>query len=294
MRLLICAVLVAAASAAPAPEAEADPQYIVSPYVSTYPGVSTYPYMPTTQYVQPQVVPQASYVQAAPQMVPTTYAANPGFFEQLPQGGGKYLPGVFGWDRGSDHFKKWNTVPVPLRANRVKWRTDGQRMSNGFNSASGADPNKFTDKYSNPGSYQGRKKRDAEADPQYFATQFVDPMTGAVGYYPVMPTTQYVQPQMVPQASYVQAAPQMVPTTYAANPVADPMFFNFGRYFNNNIGGKADYGHEAGRRKYPSYGDYYRTHRYPLNDGWMKWDEDLRDKDTAKAGKIGFGKDGGR
>ena len=25
-------------------------------------------------------------------------------------------------------------------------------------------------KYSNPGSYQGRRKRDAEADPQYFAT----------------------------------------------------------------------------------------------------------------------------
>merc|ERR1739842_179634 len=111
--------------------------------------------------------------------------------------------------------------------------------------------------------------------------------------YPVMPTTSYVQ--TMPQVSYVQAAPQpqqvaYTPTTYAA----DPMFFNFGRYFNNNIGGKADYGHEAGRRKYPTYGDYYRTHRYPLNDGWMLWDEDLRDKDTAKAGKIGFGKDGGR
>ena len=103
-------------------------------------------------------------------LTPTLYNADPGFFAQLPQGGGKYLPGVFGWDRGSDHFKKWNTVPVPLRANRVKWRTDGQRFSNGFNSQGGADPNKFTDKYSNPGSYQGRRKRDAEADPQYFAT----------------------------------------------------------------------------------------------------------------------------
>ena len=60
-------------------------------------------------------------------------------------------------------------------------------------------------------------------------------MSGAKAYYPVMPTTQYVQ--TMPQVSYVQAAPQQVsytPTTYAA----DPMFFNFGRYFNNNIGGK--------------------------------------------------------
>ena len=56
---------------------------------------------------------------------------------------------------------------------------------------------------------------------------------------------------------------------------------------------KADYGHDAGRRKYPTYGDYYRTHRYPLNDGWMLWDEDLRDLDS-KSNKIGFGKDGGR
>ena len=56
---------------------------------------------------------------------------------------------------------------------------------------------------------------------------------------------------------------------------------------------KADYGN-YGDRYYPTYGDYYRTHRYPLNDGWMLWDEDLRDKDTAKAGKIGSHKDGGR
>ena len=50
------------------------------------------------------------------------------------------------------------------------------------------------------------------------------------------------------------------------------------------------YGH---RRKYPTYGDYYRTHRYPINDGWMLWDEDLRDLDS-KSNKIGLGKDGGR
>merc|ERR1712178_27606 len=137
-----------------------------------------------------------------------------------------------------------------------------------------------------------------DADPQFIATQFVDPMTGAKGYYPVVPATSYVQPTVQtvqtvqPQVSYVQAAPQVTPqvrTVYTA----DPMFFNFGRYFNNNLGGKADYGHETGRRPYPTYGDYYRTHRYPLNDGWMLWDEDLRDLDS-KSNKIGLGKDGGR
>jgi len=105
-----------------------------------------------------------------------------------------------------------------------------------------------------------------------------------------MPAQQYVQTPVV-QTPVVQQQVAYTPTTYAA----DPMFFNFGRYFNNNIGGKADYGHDAGRRPYPSYGDYYRTHRYPINDGWMLWDEDLRDKDTAKADKFGSGKkDGGR
>ena len=79
------------------------------------------------------------------------------------------MPDLFGWDRGSEHFNKWLKVPIHHK-NNVRWRIDGQKMSNGFNSASGADPNKFTDKYSNPGSYQGRRKRDAEADPQYFAT----------------------------------------------------------------------------------------------------------------------------
>jgi len=267
MRLLVAAVLVAATSAAPAPEA--DPQFIATPYV--------YPYQPAVQTVP-----------AVTSYTPTVYSAEPGFFVQLPPGGGKFLPDVFGWDRGSEHYKKWLGCPTALCKNRVKWRTDGQRFKT--YQPGGADPNKFTDKYSNPGSYQGRKKRDAEADPQYFATQFVDPMSGAKAYYPVMPTTQYVQ--TMPQVSYVQAAPQQVsytPTTYAA----DPMFFNFGRYFNNNIGGKADYGHDAGRRKYPTYGDYYRTHRYPLNDGWMKWDEDLRDLDS-KSNKIGSYKDGGR
>merc|ERR1712039_264991 len=114
----------------------------------------------------------------------------------------------------------------------------------------------------------------------------------------VYPTVQYVQP------ATVQAAEPKVeykPTTYVAQPAAEPLFFNnmgFGRYGNgwlgsNNMGGKAEYGN-YGDRYYPTYGDYYRTHRYPLNDGWMLWDEDLRDKDTPKAGKIGSYKDGGR
>merc|ERR1711912_57754 len=272
MRLLVAAVLVAATSAAPTPDA--DPQFIATPYV--------YPYQPAVQTVP-----------AITSYTPSIYSADPGFFVQLPAGGGKYLPDVFGWERGSEYYKKWLGCPTALCKNRVKWRTDGQRFKT--YQPGGADPNKFTDKYSDPGQYQGRKKRDAEADPQYFATQFVDPMTGAKGYYPVVPATSYVQPTVQtvqPQVSYVQAAPQVTPqvrTVYTA----DPMFFNFGRYFNNNLGGKADYGHDAGRRKYPTYGDYYRTHRYPLNDGWMLWDEDLRDLDS-KSNKIGLGKDGGR
>jgi len=127
-------------------------------------------------------------------------------------------------------------------------------------------------------------------------------------YYP---TTSYVQPQVQyvqqPQVATVAAAePKTVsytPTTYVAAPAAEPFLFGgmmsggMGRYGwlgSNNMGGKADYGN-YGERKYPTYGDYYRTHRYPINDGWMLWDEDLRDKDTAKADKFGSGKkDGGR
>merc|ERR1711879_500022 len=130
-------------------------------------------------------------------------------------------------------------------------------------------------------------------------------------YY--VPATSYVQPQAVyqPQVAYVQQ-PQAVaqpktetvvkPTMYAAQPVAEPFFFNgfgmnggyrgMGWLGSNNMGGKADYGN-YGERRYPSYGDYYRTHRYPINDGWMLWDEDLRDLDS-KSNKIGSGKDGGR
>jgi len=123
-------------------------------------------------------------------------------------------------------------------------------------------------------------------------------------YYP---TTSYVQPQVQyvqqPQVATVAAEPKTVsytPTTYVAAPAAEPLFFNrmmggmgsYGWLGSNNMGGKADYGN-YGERKYPTYGDYYRTHRYPINDGWMLWDEDLRDLDS-KSNKIGLGKDGGR
>merc|ERR1711936_357728 len=124
-----------------------------------------------------------------------------------------------------------------------------------------------------------------------------------VMYYPGM-TAGYVQPQVTayvqqPQVTVQAAEPKFKPTTYVAQPAAEPFFFNnMGRYGgmgwlgSNNMGGKADYGN-YGERRYPSYGDYYRTHRYPINDGWMLWDEDLRDLDS-KSNKIGLGKDGGR
>merc|ERR1712117_892504 len=139
MILLVVSALVAAVPA------EADPQYYINPYYT--------PYQPVVQYY-PQAVAYPQYQQVAP----SSYAEPEpfiGIWNQLPKGSGKYLPGVLGWDRGEDYFMKWNTVPVQLRNNRVRWRTDGQMMRNGFNSASGADPNKKTDKYSYPGSYQG-------------------------------------------------------------------------------------------------------------------------------------------
>ena len=122
---------------------------------------SPYTYsFPQYQAVAPQYQPVVQPIQAVEKSyAPTTYSAKAepfiGIWDQLPKGSGKYLPGVFGWDRGEDYFMKWNTVPVQLRNNRVRWRTDGQMMRNGFNSASGADPNKYTDKKSYPGSYQG-------------------------------------------------------------------------------------------------------------------------------------------
>merc|ERR1711934_45689 len=117
----------------------------------------------------------------------------------------------------------------------------------------------------------------------------------------VIPAT-YASPEVTFAAPNVMKAPT-VPTMYSANPVAvadpaanpEPFLFsmfggggygmNGGSFFDNNLGGKADYGN-YGYRRYPSYGDYYRTHRYPINDGWMLWDEDLRDLDS-KSNKIG-------
>merc|ERR1712117_831297 len=106
-------------------------------------------------------------------------------------------------------------------------------------------------------------------------------------YY--VPTTSYVQPQAVYQP---KTETVVKPTMYAAQPVAqpvaEPFFFGGGMYGmnggyrgmgwlgSNNMGGKAEYGDYGMGRKYPTYGDYYRTHRYPINDGWMLWDEDLR------------------
>merc|ERR1719458_578673 len=74
-----------------------------------------------------------------------------------------------------------------------------------------------------------------------------------------------------------------MPTMYAAQPVAQPapepflfgnMMGGFGGGYrgmgwlgSNNMGGKAEYGNYGMDRRYPSYGDYYRTHRYPINDG---------------------------
>merc|ERR1712241_36920 len=201
MILLVVSALVAAVSA------EADPQYYINPYYT--------PYQPVVQYY-PQAVAYPQYQQEAPssyaepkddkatELKPTLYNAEPepfiGIWNQIPKGSGRYLPDVFGWDRGPEYFNKWLNVPVQLRNNRVRWRTDGQRMSNGFNSASGADPNKYTDKLSYPGSYQGRKKR--EAEPQQY---IVSPYT-------------YSFPQYQPVAAPVQAVSSYTPTVYSADP----------------------------------------------------------------------------
>jgi len=156
-----------------------------------------------------------------------------------------------------------------------------------------------------------RMRREAEAQ-FIMASPYEYLIPAAPAIYGTHP---YASPRVTYTAPNVASAPSVVntpnvaykPTMYAANPVANPVanpepflfgsggMFGGGRnYLNNNIGGKAEYGYGYGQRRYPTYGDYYRTHRYPLNDGWMNWDEDLRDKDTAKADKFGGKKDGGR
>jgi len=208
MILLVISALVAAVSA------EADPQYYINPYYTPYQPVVQY-YPQAVAYPQYQQVAPSSYAEPkedkASEIKPTLYNAEPepfiGIWDQIPKGSGKYLPGVFGWDRGEDYFMKWNTVPVQLRNNRVRWRTDGQMMRNGFNSASGADPNKYTDKKSYPGSYQGRRKK-REAEPQQY---IVNPYTYSFPQYqPVAPQYQpVVQPIQAVEKSYA-------PTTYSA------------------------------------------------------------------------------
>merc|ERR1711884_89766 len=214
MILLVVSALVAAVSA------EADPQYYINPYYTAYQPVVQY-YPQAVAYPQYQQVAPSSYAEPkddkATELKPTLYNAEPepfiGIWNQIREGSGNYLPDVFGWERGPEYFNKWLNVPVQLRANRVRWRTDGQRMRNGFNSASGADPNKYTDKLSYPGSYQGRRrKREADADPQYV----VSPYTYAYPQY--QPVVQYQ-----PMAQPVQAVEKsFVPSTYSANP--EPFF----------------------------------------------------------------------
>ncbi len=88
-------------------------------------------------------------------------------------------------------------------------------------------------------------------------------------------------------ATVHQPTTKVTPMTYAA----DPNFF-FPNIFNNNFGGKASYDqHRYGNR---GYEPYYPPSLYPLNDGWMLWDEDLRDRDSKYTDKFGSNKDGGR
>jgi len=211
MLLLVVTALVVSVSAEP----EADPQYIA--YTNGNPYQPILSYHPQPQVVAYPQVASVSYAEPKTDYTPTLYNAEPkpfiGVWNQIREGSGNYLPDVFGWDRGNEYFNKWLNVPVQLRANRVRWRTDGQRMRNGFNSASGADPNKYTDKLSYPGSYQGRRrKREADADPQYV----VSPYTYAYPQY--QPVVQYQ-----PMAQPVQAVEKsFVPSTYSANP--EPFF----------------------------------------------------------------------
>jgi len=235
-------VLVAALVAAGSAEPEADPQYIT--YAPYQPVVSYYPQAQVAYPQYQQVVP-SSYAEPKKddsKLKPTLYNAEPGFFTQIQPGSGHYLPDVFGWDRGTEYFNKWLKVPVQLRANRVRWRTDGQNMRNGFNSASGADPNKYTDKYSNPGSYQGRKKREAEAEPQYVVSA-------------------YAYPQAV--STPVQAA--YVPTTYAAAPgVWDQIPLGSGKYLPDA------FGWERG----PDYFSKWNTVPVQLRNNRVRWRTD--------------------
>ena len=103
-----------------------------------------------------------------PAVLPVIYEAEPGFFVQLTPGSGKFLPGLFP-NRGPGYFDQWLEPPFG-QGNQVHWSTDGQKM--GPYQPGGADPNKFTDKYS-------KRSADAEPkpEPQYYVrwgTEAVD------------------------------------------------------------------------------------------------------------------------
>merc|ERR1711953_1597910 len=113
LRFLVVAALAAVVSS------EADPQYFINPYYTPYQPVVSY--YPQPQYPQYQVVPTVAEPKEdkTTDLKPTLYDAQPGFLTQIPKGSGKYLPDLFGWERGPDYFSKWNKVPVQLRNNRV-------------------------------------------------------------------------------------------------------------------------------------------------------------------------------
>jgi hypothetical protein len=127
-------------------------------FYSPYTYGSPVPHMPYAatvhQYVStPAVAPLAAYA-------PTTYAADPFFFENLNgQSKGTFLPGVFGWNRGHNHF--------PMKKQHHLTHLPGHRHGGDHNhgrggsSGSGADPNKFI---------KVKRSADAEpeADPQYY------------------------------------------------------------------------------------------------------------------------------
>ena len=83
------------------------------------------------------------------------------------------MPGFLGWDRGApDYFGKWLKKP-PGHRNEIHWSTSGQHV--GPYQPGGADPNQFTQKYDKRSAdseddSNSRRKREAEAEPQYLAT----------------------------------------------------------------------------------------------------------------------------
>ena len=87
--------------------------------------------------------------------VPTTYAAaaDPFIWEKLNhQTSGTFLPGIFGWERGHNHFKHFLKKP-----HRIRHLPGHRRYGHDFRPPrGGADGNKF-EKY---------KKREAEAEPE--------------------------------------------------------------------------------------------------------------------------------